>query len=345
MLHPKTSPAMIAAAAAGLLIIQSSESQAAISYSVPGSAYTQNFDILPNTPENASLTATKQWADDMTPSATVTSIPGFFLYHPLIPTSEAGTNGHQGFRIGAGTATTGRFYSWGSSGSADRALGSLNADTISTPQNAATPPATVEDSQIYIGLQLTNNTGVTLTSFSLAFTGEQWRLAGNGPTGFPGTQVTSDGFDFQYSLDPTATISSPNSLYTDVNALDFFSPQTLGGASALDGNAAANRTLIGPVPTTVSWAPGTNLFLRWVDTNFPGPNPTAGTTRADNGVGIDDLTFTAVPEPASLCLLGLGSVALLAARRRTRESKSTLDLHKKARVLTEVTPAPPWGAR
>ena len=28
-----------------------------------------------------------------------------------------------------------------------------------------------------------------------------------------------------------------------------------------------------------------------------------------------------------------------------RGRKSTLDLEKKARVLTEVTPAPPWGAR
>ncbi len=295
-----------------LTLVSTSASRGAVSYTVFGGSYTQNFDSLPNSPENASIEATVPWADDSASTANTTGIQGWYLYHPLVPTPDNGTNDHQRMRIGAGTANTGAFYSFGSSGSTDRALGGLNADTLSTPANAAVPPATVEETQMYIGVRIVNNTGRTLTSFSLSYTGEQWRLAGNGASG---TQVTDDRLAFQYSLDPAAAINSANSLFTSVAALDFLSPQTTGVAAGIDGNLAANRTAISSTVTGFSWAPGTALFLRWVDVNYPGPNPTASTTRADNGLAIDDLTFSAVPEPSAL-LLGFAGALLLAGRRR-----------------------------
>jgi hypothetical protein len=295
-------------------------------YSTAGSTYSQNFDSLPNTPVDASLqstTVTMPWADDTNPVPNqLISIPGWFLYHPLVPTSEAGTNNHQRMRLGSGAGTTGAFYSYGAAGSTDRALSSLNADTLSTPQNTATPPVPPavllpEDSQMYMGLQLINNTGAPLTSFTLSFIGEQWRRAGNNS----GNQTTDDKLDFQYSLNPLATISSLNALYTDVNSLDFISPQQTGAGGTIDGNAAANRTALSATINNIVWAPGARLWLRWVDTNYPGPDPSASATRADNGLGIDDLTFSAraiVPEPGSVCMLGLGGLALLAWRRRSR---------------------------
>jgi hypothetical protein len=288
--------------------------QAAVTYSTPGSSYTQNFDSLPVAPENASLQATIPWTDDSNSSATQTSLPGWFLYHPLVAATEGGVNTHQRFRIGNGSANTGSFYSYGTTGSADRALSGLNADTLSTPANAATPPLTVEETQMYMGLQLNNNTGIILNSFSLGYIGEQWRRAGN--TG--ANQITDDRLDFQYSLNPAATISSPNALYTDVNALDFVSPQQTGAAGTIDGNDPANRTALSATVSNIVWAPGTALFLRWVDTNYPGPNPSASATRGDNGLGIDDLRFSAVPEPTSVALLALGGLGFLAIRRRSR---------------------------
>jgi hypothetical protein len=296
-----------------LILTFTGNAGAAINYTVFGSSYTQNFDSLPNTPENTSLEATRPWADDTATGAAVSGIPGWYLYHPLSPAGENGTNDHQRFRIGAGSANTGSFYSFGSTGSTDRALGGLNADTLSTPQNATVPPATVEDTQMFIGFQIVNNTGTTLTSFSLSYAGEQWRLAGNG-TG--GTQVTDDRLDFQYSLNPAATISSANSLFTNVDLLDFTSPQTTGAAAGIDGNAAVNRSVISSMVTNISWAPGATLFLRWVDPNYPGPDPTASATRADNALAIDDLSFSAVPEPNGFFLLASGAALLTSLRRR-----------------------------
>jgi hypothetical protein len=287
---------------------------AAVTYSTPGSTYSQNFDSLPIAPENASLQSTIPWTDDANSTATQTSLPGWFLYHPLVAATEGGVNTHQRFRIGTGSANTGSFYSFGTTGSTDRSLAGLNADTLSTPANAATPPLTVEETQMYMGLQLINNTGVILNSFSLSFVGEQWRRAGN--TG--ANQVTDDRLDFQYSLNPLATISSPNALFTDVNALDFVSPQQTGAAGTIDGNDPANRVPLSATVSNLVWAPGTALFLRWVDTNYPGPSPSASATRGDNGLGIDDLTFRAVPEPASIAMLAMGGLALLVLRRRSR---------------------------
>jgi hypothetical protein len=306
-----------------VLMVGSQNIQAAIQYTTPGSTYSQNFDSLPITPVDASLqsaTVTMPWADDTTPNANLISIPGWYLYHPIVPTSESGTNTHQRFRIGSGATATGAFYSYGTAGSTDRALTPLNADTLSTPQNATVPPLTQEESQMYAGLLLTNNSGSTLGSFTLGYTGEQWRRAGNG--GATGPQVTDDILNFQYSLVPGATISSPNALYTNVSALNFASPQTTGAAAGIDGNAAANRQVFSPVTVSnIVWAPGTSLWLRWVDNNYPGPNPTLGANRGDNGLGIDDVSFSAavlVPEPSSLCLLGLGALALVIRRRLAR---------------------------
>ena len=83
---------------------------------------------------------------------------------------------------------------------------------------------------------------------------------------------------------------------------------TLGAEGAVDGNV--NRVAVGPVIVTgFSWAPGTDLWLRWTD-------PQTLTVR-DDGMALDDLSFFAeVPEPSTIALLGLGLAGLLARRRR-----------------------------
>src|SRR6266566_2554707 len=72
-----------------------------VSYTTPGSTYLQNFDSLPNTPENVSLgNSPIGWTDDnAAPGAGNFSIVGWSLYHPT-STTEGGFNGHQRFRNG-----------------------------------------------------------------------------------------------------------------------------------------------------------------------------------------------------------------------------------------------------
>src|SRR5262249_34474657 len=95
--------------------------RAAISYDTDNAVYSQNFDSLPNTPENTSLGNTPAgWTDDtLTPGAGQFSIQGWYLFHALTPT-EGGASGHQRMRIGAGTVNTGAFMSFGTSASTDR---------------------------------------------------------------------------------------------------------------------------------------------------------------------------------------------------------------------------------
>jgi hypothetical protein len=123
---------------------------ASIAYTTPEAIYFQNFDSLPITPQDASLgntSAAVGWIDDtVTPAAGQFSIPGWYLYHPLV-LAEGGVNGHQRVRIGAGGVNTGAFMSYGVSGSTERALGDLGSTTLAA--NGA---------DIYIGLRLRNDT-------------------------------------------------------------------------------------------------------------------------------------------------------------------------------------------
>src|SRR4051812_49254236 len=104
------------ALAIALLITIANQSRAAVIYSTTGSTYTQNFDSLPSSPTNTSLQATVPWTDDSTSSATQTSIPGWYLYHPVVQTTEGGANNHQRLRLSTGNSGTGSFYSFGVAG-------------------------------------------------------------------------------------------------------------------------------------------------------------------------------------------------------------------------------------
>jgi len=283
---------LTAAIVATLALTALQEARGSESYSIVGSAYSQNFDSLPNSPQNTSLGATPiGWIDDTTaPGASQFSILGWYLYHPL-PLSEGGANGNQRMRIGAGTVNVGGFMSWGASGATDRALGDLGSNTLAPVGG-----------DIYFGLRLRNDTGVALERFTLTYNGEQWR---DGGAATPNAQTMA----FMYSTTATA-ISDPNSSFTMVPALNFTSPvfANTGSGAAVDGNVAGRINGITSIVTGFSWAPGTDLWLRWDDISNVGN---------DHGLAIDDLIFIAeVPEPSAFALLALGGVTLLAIRRR-----------------------------
>jgi hypothetical protein len=169
--------------------------------------------------------------------------------------TSAANNG--AYNTGTGTNTVGDTYSFGNAGSTDRALGGLQSGTL-VPT---------------IGASFTNDTGATITSLTIAYTGEQWRL---GTTG----RAVPDRLDFQFSIDAT---SLNTGTWFDLDALDFIAPVTVGTVGALDGNLAANRTSI--TASGIQWGNGTTLWIRWSSFDASG---------ADDGLAIDDFSLTPI---------------------------------------------------
>jgi hypothetical protein len=267
--------------------------QAAVMYGTPAAPYNQNFDTLPNTPENATLGASPAgWKDDdAAPPAGNFSVLGWYLA-ATVTNTEGGFNGKQRMRIGAGTGNTGAYMSFGASTSTDRALGDVGSTTMA-PNGA----------DMYIGVKLTNTTGLVLDNFTLSYDGEQWRDGGNAT---PVAQTMT----FGYSTIATA-ITSPNADFTSVPSLDFTSPifTNTGSGAAVNGNTVGKTSLAGSVASGLNWLPGTDLWLRWDDISNPGN---------DHGLSIDNVVFNAdvaLPEPASLGLLSVGALGLLRRRK------------------------------
>lgn len=187
--------------------------------------------------------------DGLAASGTASLLPlGWFF-------AETGTNANALYTAGTGSGNAGDTYSFGAAGSTERALGGLQSGSL-VPR---------------IGAQLSNDTGATIQSIVLAYTGEQWRL---------GTAGRADRLDFEYSLDAS---SLSTGTWTAVDALDFGAPVSAGALGALNGNDAANRGAVAGSIGGLSLAPGATLWIRWSDFNASG---------ADDGLAIDDLSIT-----------------------------------------------------
>ncbi len=227
-------------------------------------AYTQNFDTLAST------------------GATGTALPGGWQV------SENGGNANTSYAVGTGSSNTGNVYSFGSSGSSDRALGSVTSGSLAP---------------VYYGALFTNALASTIGSLTIGYTGEQWRNGG----------ATADSLTFQYRLGGGSIDSGS---WINVPGLTFASPSTSTTVGALDGNATANRTVFTPLTiANLSIASGATFAIRWVDLDADG---------ADNGLGIDDVSVlaapvSAIPEPASwaLMLAGFALTGTMLRRRRT----------------------------
>jgi methionine-rich copper-binding protein CopC len=212
-----------------LCLLLAVTTSAQVSITSTTTAYTQNFNTLRATAGSSSTLPT-----------------GWRLL-------EGGANANTSYTTDAGSSTTGDTYSYGTGTATERAFGSLSSGSLSPT----------------IGVQIRNNTGATITSLTISYTGEQWRCGATGRT---------DQLDFQYSL--TATSLSTGT-WTDANALDFSSPSTTT-TGAKDGNASANRTAKSAVITGLSIANGNTFWLRWSDIDASG---------ADDGLAIDDFSI------------------------------------------------------
>ncbi len=144
----------------------------------PNGPYTQTFDTLATTG-----------------SSTVLPL-GWSLHET--GSSAAADGSYRAFAPGSSAGDT---YSFGATGSSERALGSLRSNNLIP----------------LIGVKVTNNTGATIDALAIGYTGEQWRLGASnrGP----------DQLHFQFSTDATSLATGT---WQDYDALDFSSPATTG---------------------------------------------------------------------------------------------------------------------
>ena len=221
------------------LVMQSAALAQCVSLTTAGSGVSQNFDTLATTGINNNLTIT-----------------GWFLDE-----TGGGTRDNEQYGADTGSSNTADTYSYGAAAASERALGGLQSGTLIPT----------------FGACFTNNTGVTLGSLRVDYTGEQWRL---------GVAARTDQIDFQYSTNATSLVTGS---WTDVNALDFVTPFT-ATAGARDGNLAANRTALTHTIPGLSIANGATFWIRWTDFNISG---------ADDGLAVDDFSLTPFADPCA----------------------------------------------
>ncbi|MDP1580376.1 MAG: immunoglobulin domain-containing protein [Candidatus Didemnitutus sp.] len=162
------------------------------------------------------------------------------------------------FKVDDGTSINGAIYSYGASGSSERALGSLGSGST----------------QSRFGLMLNNNTGQTLSEFTITFVGEQWR-EGNGAANVLAFSYAIGGSNLNtgsFVSAPALSFSAPINGTTDSNGI------------ILDGNAPANRRNISATVSGIVWPASSRLILRWTDSDD---------ANNDDGLAIDDFAFTA----------------------------------------------------
>jgi len=213
--------------------------------SFTGTSYQQNFDGLPSSGTFA-LVGSGPHALSAAP-INASGMTGW----SLAKYTGSGTNA--AFLVGTGSANNGAAYSYGSASSSDRALGSVGSGSVSSR----------------FGLVLVNDSGSAITSFTVSYTGEQWRRG----------SAAANKLTFSYGVGATDINTGT---FFNVTDLDFTAPNTTGTSIAIDGNAAGNRTAISFEVTGVNWGTGQTLVLRWTDVDDTG---------SDDGVAIDDLTF------------------------------------------------------
>lgn len=207
-----------------------------ISLTAAGTAYTQNFDTLASTG-----------------SANSTTLTGALEGWSII---ESGSNANTTYAANDGSGNGGNTYSYGSTGSTDRALGGLASNNLTTA----------------FGAQFTNNTGAPLTSLLISYVGEEWR--------YGGSTAAVDLLAFEYSLNATSLESGT---WTAVSSLNYNTTNTAAANGAVDGNNVANRTVVSGSITGLNIPNGATVWIRFTDVNITGN---------DDGLAIDDFSLT-----------------------------------------------------
>jgi hypothetical protein len=208
--------------------------RAAITYSVIGSTYSQNFDTLEDT-TSTGIT----WTNDST-------IQGWNLFNS---TSSAITT----YNAGSGSESDGSFYSFGAADVAERALGGVGSGGVyfGSPDSG--------DIAGYIAANITNDTGSTLVEFTINFDGEQWRKSG---------ATSAHTMVFEYGFGSTFT--SVGTWTAPGGDFNWASPVFTSGAAAVNGNTDGLVSGRGGTVTGLNWLDDSTLWMRWIERNDSG---------------------------------------------------------------------------
>lgn len=223
----------------------------AVSINVTGlGSYSQSFDTL------ASSGSSAVWLND-------SSIEGWYLYRQPSPGSGITT-----YNAGTGSSSAGSYYSFGSSGSTDRALGGVGAGTayFGSPSSGAVAG--------WIAASFLNGSGGMLDNFTAKWNGEQWRSGGTSS----GAQTMVFEYGFGDTFETVATWNTPGGTF------NWASPIFSSAAAAVDGNGAGRLNDVGGTINSISWASGQTLWLRWNERND---------LSDDHGLAIDNFNFSA----------------------------------------------------
>lgn len=185
--------------------------------------------------------------------------------------SEDGTAANTVYSAGTGSSTTGDTYSFGVSGSSERAFGGLRTGSLNPT----------------IGAGFVNDSGAAITGLAVSYVCEQWRVG-------VANRGAADRMDFQYSTD---AISLTVGTWIDVDSLDCLSTYISDSAGAKNGNDEAYRTALSGIIAGLDIAAGQTFWLRWRDFDISG---------ADDGLAIDDLDIEPL-HPAAVTLAGFGA--------------------------------------
>ncbi len=258
--------------------------------SLTSAGYTQDFNSIPG----ADSPGLHPWTDNST-------ITGWYAYTVDAENSYyRASNANNQWPHSGSDATS--LFAFRPNGT-EAALGSISNSTYSA----------------VLGAQFINNTGSVITSLTISYTGEQWNW---------NTATVSNTLQFTFSTDAT---SLTDGNWTDYDDGDFAALYSSGSGAGLNGNSdtifdgssyvektagqaggpgAVNYTDITVTISGLSIGEGESFWIRWSD-DF------SGTSGNGQGLGIDDMTVTSVPEPGSIAaMMALAALAVATWRRR-----------------------------
>ncbi|MEH3114870.1 lamin tail domain-containing protein [Pedobacter terrae] len=230
---------------------------AQVSLTVLNTAKSENFDSM-----TATGTSTITGWSAVKASGTNTAAVGSALSLTVYSTSS----------------NSGAAYNAGTSGAADRSLGSLASGAL-VPR---------------FGASFQNNTGATVTSIDLAGVMEQWRTGSNA--------TVNEKLNFEYSFN-ASSIADASATWLPLSGMDLNEKLTsTTTAAGVDGNLPANQTAISGSITAITWTNGATLYIRWTDTDDLG---------SDGIYSIDDFSITPKGSASTTPVLSASNTALV----------------------------------
>ena len=190
------------------------------------------------------------WVDNST-------LPGWYAWISA-SNSPPGT-----INVDTGTSAAATvLHNYGLTGSTNRALGLLSYGSTS--------------GDVMVGLRLHNSSAVSYNSFTITYDGEQWRCG----------SAAVHPLTFAFTTNTPANLGDLNANWQCNGQLNFCSPVTSSNTIALDGTMATNRAAgITAIMGGFSWAPGTDLWIR-----FDNPN---NSLPGFQGLALDNFVFSA----------------------------------------------------